>query len=291
MSVSVIIPTFNRVDFLGRAMDSVFEQSLLPDEMLVIDDGSDDDTRSLVAGKTEVAPLPVRYLYQDNRGASAARNLGIKEAQGDILCFLDSDDWWDRKKIEIQKTALQADPEMMVSHTWEIWFRNGKQVNQKKKHTPGSGFIFSRCLEMCVVGMSTVMVRRELFDCYGLFDENLVCCEDYDLWLRVSVDQPFLLINNPLTLKEGGRDDQLSCIYRLGMDRFRIQSLCNLIEKQKISFKQRQMAVKELIKKCEIYGRGSIKHGRREEGEFYLDIPARFAGNDCNYVGNDVVNS
>lgn len=286
MSVSVIIPTFNRVDFLGRAMASVFAQSLLPDELLVVDDGSDDGTKSLVAGITQAAPLPVRYIYQNNRGASAARNLGVKEAGGDFLCFLDSDDRWDRKKIAIQKKTLQSEPEVLISHTGERWFRNGKQVNQKKKHAPGSGFIFSKCLKMCVVGMSTVMVRRELFDRYGSFNENLPCCEDYDLWLRVSIDQPFLLINKPLTIKEGGRDDQLSRIHRLGMDRFRIESICNLLKNKNniLSPWQRQGAVTELTGKCEIYGRGCIKHGRLEEGHFYLDIPSRFSGNDCTEV-------
>ncbi len=276
MSISVIIPSFNRSDLLARAMGSVLAQTRLPDELLIIDDGSDDDTRNIVLEITRKAPLPVRYLYQDNRGAAAARNLGIKQAGGDILCFLDSDDWWDKKKIEIQEKSLQLEPEILISHTGERWFRNGKQVNQKKKHTPGSGFIFSRCLEMCVVGMSTVMVRRELFDRYGLFDEDLVCCEDYDLWLRVSIEQSFLLINTALTLKEGGREDQLSSIHRLGMDKFRIQSLCNLLNKQNLTFVQQQQALAELTRKCEIYGLGCIKHGRRQEGEFYLDIPARF---------------
>ena len=78
--------------------------------------------------------------------------------------------------------------------------------------------------------MSTVMVKRELFEHYGLFDESLPCCEDYDLWLRVAHERPFLLVDHALTLKEGGRADQLSRIYRLGMDRYRIQSLCNLLE-------------------------------------------------------------
>jgi hypothetical protein len=168
---------------------------------------------------------------------------------------------------------------MLISHTGELWFRNGKQVNQKKKHTPGSGFIFSKCLKMCVVGMSTVMVRRELFDRYGMFDENLICCEDYDLYLRVSIDQPFLLIDTPLTLKEGGRDDQLSRIHRLGMDKFRIESISKLLKNKKnsLSDEQWQDACAELTRKCGIYGRGCIKHGRQEEGEFYLDIPASFS--------------
>ncbi len=289
MSVSVIIPTFNRSAFLDRAMESVIKQSLIPDELIIVDDGSDDDTRSLVAQKTETASLPVRYLYQKNRGASAARNLGVKEAQGEILCFLDSDDWWDRKKIETQKAALQAEPKTLISHTRELWFRNGKQVNQKKKHSPGNGFIFSKCLEMCVVGMSTVMVRKELFESYGLFDERLVCCEDYDLWLRVSVDQPFLLVDTPLTLKEGGRDDQLSRIYRLGMDKFRIKAICNLLrDKNKIlSDEQRQAAFAELTRKCEIYGKGCLKHGRREEGELYLSIPESISA--CRPHGNEAI--
>ncbi|MCI5146133.1 MAG: glycosyltransferase family 2 protein, partial [Candidatus Electrothrix sp. AR3] len=147
-----------------------------------------------------------------------------------------------------------------------------KRINQKKKHTPPQGWIFERALGMCVVGMSTVMARRELFLQYGLFDESMFCCEDYDLWLRVSPTEQFLLIDEPLTIKDGGRADQLSAIHRLGMDTWRIRSIGNLLNNGSLSTKQQQQALAELHKKCAIYGNGCIKHGKQEEGERYLAL-------------------
>ncbi|MCW5210745.1 glycosyltransferase family 2 protein, partial [Desulfobulbus sp. N3] len=158
----------------------------------------------------------------------------------------------------------------------ELWYRQGMQVNQKKKHAPPHGEIFNRALQMCVVGMSTVMVRRELFTRYGLFAEDMLCCEDYDLWLRVSRKEKFLLVDEALTLKNGGRADQLSVIHRLGMDTWRIRSLCRLLERAQLSSEQHAQALAELERKCIIYGKGCIKHGRSEEGQRYLVLPEQF---------------
>ncbi len=274
--ISVIIPTYNRAYLLGRAIDSVLAQERLPDELIIVDDGSTDATRELVDKKNGQPDVAIKYVYQNNLGAAAARNTGINKSCGDLLCFLDSDDWWDKKKIRLQAALLENNRPILISHTHEMWFRRGRRVNQKKKHEPGNGFIFSRCLKMCVVGMSTVMVRRELFGKYGLFDESLVCCEDYDLWLRVARKEKFMLLPRPLTLKEGGRDDQLSQIHRLGMDKFRIKSLCSLLDNYSLTPKQTRETVAELSRKCRIYGNGCIKHGRRDEGAFYLDIAQEY---------------
>ncbi|HHD63747.1 MAG TPA: glycosyltransferase family 2 protein [Desulfobulbaceae bacterium] len=274
--ISVIIPTYNRASYIVRAMDSVTRQTRPPDELIIVDDGSTDATSQHVAEATRRASFPVRILRQENKGPAAARNLGIKHARGDILCFLDSDDWWAKKKIALQLDQMIANPEILISHTKEIWFRGGVRVNQKKKHYPAGGYIFSACLKMCVVGMSTVMARRELFERYGFFDPELPCCEDYDLWLRVARERPFLLVNNPLTLKEGGRVDQLSRIHRMGMDRYRIQSLQNLLAGGLLSAEQYEKTLAELQRKCAIYGRGCVKHGREDEGEYYLSLPGRF---------------
>ena len=274
--ISVILPTFNRAGYLKRAIDSVIDQQRPPDELIIIDDGSTDNSTHVVHEACRRAEFPVHLLHQENRGTAAARNAGILKARGELLCFLDSDDWWDPRKIALQAAEHEKNPDIHISHTREIWFRNGVRVNQKKKHAPPNGFIFSACLRMCVVGMSTVMVRRKLFDRFGLFDTEFPCCEDYDLWLRVARKVPFLLVDHALTLKEGGRPDQLSQIYRQGMDQFRIRSLCNLLKSDLLSPGQKQEAVAELERKCRIYGNGCIKHGRQEEGEQYLALPARY---------------
>jgi glycosyltransferase involved in cell wall biosynthesis len=274
--ISVIIPTWNRASLLERALGSVLAQRLPCTELIVVDDGSTDNTAGLVARLATEASVPIRLLRQENRGAAAARNLGIRAAQGSLLAFLDSDDWWLPKKLALQAAALAANPEFLISHTREIWFRHGQRVNQKKKHDPPHGHIFTTCLGMCVVGMSTVMARRELFERYGLFDERLPCCEDYDLWLRIGCREPFLLVPEPLTGKDGGRPDQLSLVHRMGMDIYRIQSLCNLLDSGVLNADQRRATVAELARKCAVYGQGCCKHGRPEEGARYLNLAAHY---------------
>lgn len=275
MSITVIIPTYNREAFLKKAVMSVVEQTLCCDELIIVDDGSTDKTKMLVERLSQNISFPVYYVLQENSGAAAARNTGIKKASSDHLCFLDSDDRFDPEKLYLQYNAM-LESNALISHTREIWYRQGKLLNQKKKHRPREGYIFKNCLRMCVVGMSTVMIKKVLFDRYGLFDENLPCCEDYDFWLRVSTNELFQLVHQPLTIKEGGREDQLSVIYRMGMDKYRIQSIFQLLEQKKLSSEQRDLAISELQRKCRIFGNGCLKHGREEEGRKYLELPSRF---------------
>ena len=274
--ISVIIPTYNRLLHLERAIGSVLAQRRACGELIVVDDGSTDETPALVERLATDSNVAVRLLRQENRGAAAARNLGIRSARGNLLAFLDSDDWWLPNKMALQAAAMAARPDVLISHTREIWFRRGQRVNQKKKHDPPHGDIFAASLGMCVVGMSTVMARRELFDRYGLFDEELPCCEDYDLWLRVGCREPFVLVPEALTGKEGGRPDQLSAVHRLGMDIFRIRSLHKLLAAGVLDPGQRCAAAAELTRKCRIYGHGCIKHGRPEEGNRYLALAAQY---------------
>jgi len=270
--VSVIIPTYNRKEFLARAIDSVLSQTCRDFELLIVDDGSTDGTDEFVASYGNA----VRYLYQDNLGAAAARNTGIKAARHDLLAFLDSDDSFAPEKLAVQGAAMAAHPEYLVSHTDEVWYRRGRLLNQRNKHAREGGDIFRRCLELCAVGMSTVMARRKLFDELGLFDERLVCCEDYDLWLRASIRFPFLLVPEPFTIKDGGREDQLSQIHRVGMDRYRIASIIKIIDSGELDLQQEKLARLELVRKCTIYGRGCLKHNREEEGGRYLEIARQY---------------
>ena len=172
---------------------------------------------------------------------------------------------------------MQKEPDYLVSHTQEVWYRNGRLLNQKARHRKESGYIFDRCLDLCAVGMSTVMIRRQLIEQVGLFDEQLPCCEDYDYWLRVSVKLPFLLIDKPLTTKDGGRTDQVSCIHRTGIDKYRIRAIEKILASGMLNADQYSMAWDELVNKCRIYGNGCIKHGRSTEGEYYLSLPGRYS--------------
>ncbi len=274
LRISVIIPTYNRLSFLDKAIASVFCQRRDGFELIIVDDGSTDNTAEFISAYQK----DIKYIYQANQGPAAARNTGIRVAGGELIAFLDSDDWFAPQKLQVQAAAMEAEPQYLISHTDEIWYRRGKLLNQKKKHFKPGGLIFEKCLRMCVVGMSTVMVRRALFDQIGLFDERLPCCEDYDFWLRASLVSSFLKIDQPLTFKEGGRSDEVSMQFRTGMDKFRIRALVGLLEKNTLTDDQRQLASGELSRKCRIYGNGCIRHGRPEEGEEYLALGERYFG-------------
>lgn len=268
--VSVIIPTYNRKHFLPRAVNSVLSQTWRCGELIIVDDGSTDGTSDYIDTLKRQNIMPVRSLIQKNSGPAAARNTGILHAQYEYITFLDSDDHWNKRKIEKQLGLLLKNPGYLISHTREKWLRRGEHLNQKKKHIPRHGDIYSHCLELCAVGMSTVMMRRELFNRVGLFDESFRCCEDYDFWLHVSCQYHFLLVDEPLTVKEGGRDDQVSQQYRVGMDKLRILALEKLITSNHLSTDQLEEAYRELMKKCTIYGNGCIRHGKEIEGKTFL---------------------
>lgn len=270
--ISVVIPTYNRGELLSRAIQSVFKQQYPCDEIIVVDDGSTDKTHELVAAHSKVKYPVVKYVYQPNKGPAAARNLGIKQSKYSFIAFLDSDDHWHKEKLKKQIAGMEKNPDILISHTREKWLRRGKHLNQKKKHQPSNGDIFEHCLQLCAVGMSTVMVRRELFELVGTFDETFRCCEDYDIWIRTSSKHPFLLIDAPLTIKEGGREDQVSYQYRIGMDKFRIRSIMSLLENGLLTEDQRNSCLRELQKKCRVYGTGCIKHNKVAEGEKFLEI-------------------
>jgi glycosyltransferase involved in cell wall biosynthesis len=270
--ISVIIPTYNRSKRLRKALESVARQRLLPTEVIIVDDGSTDETAHLIDGFSKILAPNLLYYFQPNRGPAAARNRGVEMASGNYLAFLDSDDEWHRDKLAIQYEALHANPHYLISHTQERWLKNGIHLNQKKYHHPRHGDIFGQALKLCCVGMSTVMTRKKLFDRYGLFDESLRCCEDYDLWLRVASYEMFLLVEKRLTVKHGGRLDQVSHAFRMGMDRFRIQALAKLVMDTSIPKERRDAAHHELMNRCTIYGMGCVKHGKAAEASFYFEL-------------------
>jgi glycosyltransferase involved in cell wall biosynthesis len=269
--VSVVIPTYNRAKTLKEAIDSVLSQRYDDFELIVVDDGSTDETREIIASY-----LPrLKYLYQEHSGVSAARNRGIAHARGDCFAFLDSDDLWLPDKLWLQMKFMEDHPEALICYTEEIWIRRGVRVNPMKKHRKYSGMIFEHCLPLCIVSPSSVLIARSLIDEVGGFDEEFEVCEDYDLWLRISARYPVYLIETPLIVKRGGHADQLSKKMS-GQDRFRIRSLVKLLEGDCLSSHQRELAWKELSSKCEIYGGGCIKRGKREEGGKILALAEKY---------------
>ena len=254
--ISVIIPTYNRAHLLPRSLDSILSQSCYPNEIIVVDDGSNDDTSALM---TSVYP-EIAFIQQLNIGVSCARNVGIKSASGDWIAFLDSDDEWFPEKLEVQMNALYKNPELKICHTNEIWIRNGTRVNPKKKHKKFGGWIFQKCLPLCCISPSSVIIHKSIFNEIGLFDDSLLVCEDYDLWLRITARNPVLYIEKPLLRKYGGHNDQLSRKY-WGMDRFRIKSLEKIIYSKELSESDENAAKKMLTKKIHIFIQGAKKRG------------------------------
>jgi len=268
MNISAVIPTFNRGHCLLRAINSILAQTTPVDEIIVVDDGSNDKTYDLLL-KSELldmrGQLPnIRYLYQENKGVSAARNLGIKEAENEYIALLDSDDAWIETKIERQVLKLEAKKlSCRITHTEEIWLKDGQRINPKKKHNKSGGFIFEKCLPLCCISPSSVLLHRTLFDDYGFFDEKLPACEDYDMWLRLCAFEEVLFVDEALTIKYGGHADQLSRAF-WGMDRFRVQALEKLINSGKLSKTQRSQALEMLVKKIEILLLGAKKREKKE---------------------------
>jgi glycosyltransferase involved in cell wall biosynthesis len=269
--VSVIIPTYNRSQKVARAIQSVLDQSFRDLEIIVVDDGSTDDTNQ----RLDRFGFSIKYIRQSvNRGVSAARNRGIKSSCAPWIAFLDSDDYWLKGKLDVQMDFVHGNPGTVACQTEEIWIRRGRRVNPKRRHRKPSGDIFEQSLKLCLVSPSSVIIRRTVFDEVGLFDETLRAAEDYDLWLRISCRHPVYLIDRGLVVKEGGHTDQLSQRFG-GMDRFRIRAIINLVNSGVLSSDQRGAALQELSVKCEIFGNGCIKRGRREDGYFYLSLPEK----------------
>jgi len=264
---SVIIPTFNRRALVAEAIAAALAQEEADFELIVVDDGSTDGTEAALAPIRD----QLRFLSQTNRGVSAARNTGARVARGEWLAFLDSDDIWLPDKLCAQMAFVREHPETRICQTGEIWIRNGVRVNPCNHHRKPDGDVFLPSLQRCLVSPSAVMIRRDLFEAAGGFDESLPACEDYDLWLRLAWQTPVPLIDRPLVIKRGGHADQLSRRY-WGMDRFRVRSLQRLLAEPALSATQREAVRAVLTEKCVILAQGAAKRGRHDEARQYREL-------------------
>jgi glycosyltransferase involved in cell wall biosynthesis len=266
-SVSVIIPTYNRAALVRRAAASALAQTYGACEVVVVDDGSTDATLEALG------PFLSRIKFlraPENRGVSAARNLGIAAARGEWLAFLDSDDLWLPDKLARQMAYLATHPNLLWCQTEEIWVRRGIRVNPPRSCRKEGGRIFLRSLERCLVSPSAVILHRRLIEDHGGFDETLPAAEDYDLWLRLSWRHPVGLLPEPLVIKRGGHPDQLS--RQPGLDRYRIQALRKLLAEADLPELYRAAARRALAAKCIIYGQGCEKRGGIAEACLYRHL-------------------
>ncbi|MFP4658229.1 MAG: glycosyltransferase family 2 protein [Desulfonatronovibrionaceae bacterium] len=261
MLVSVVIPVFNRAWCLARAIDSVLAQTIPGFELLIVDDGSTDSSPGIVHKYNDKR---IRYFYQQHKGVSAARNLGIRKSRGDLIALLDSDDCWFPDKLACQLEFMHAG-NWKISQTEERWIRCGRRVNPRMKHAKPAGWIFEPSLELCLVSPSCSMFTRTLIEDIGLFREDLSACEDYELWLRVALRYPVGLLPQELCVRTGGHSDQLSSRV-IGMDLYRIYGLMGILEKG-LASREKKLVLGALGRKTDVYVSGCLKRDKPEEAQ------------------------
>lgn len=263
--ISVIIPVYNRQDFIKEAVTSVLEQTYKNFELIVVDDHSTDET------KRALSDFNIKVIDSTGKGVSAARNTGIRNSKGRWLTFLDSDDLWYDNKLQVQFDYHNNNQGKLISYTEETWYRKGRLVNPCKHHKKYSGEIFKSLLPLCLISPSSVMIRRDCLLQRGVFNEEFIACEDYDLWLRLGSVFEIILIEQELIIKRNGHNGQLSSEV-WGQDRFRIQALKNIIREGILSPDYLMSAFNVLNKKCSIYANGCRKRGRLTEADELLTM-------------------
>jgi glycosyltransferase involved in cell wall biosynthesis len=194
--VSVIIPTYNYAQYLPDAIDSVLNQTYKDFEIIVVDDGSTDNTSDVILQYLSNPCL--RYIRKENGGQASAKNRGIIESKGEFIAFLDADDIWFSNKLELQLQLFGKNPHTGVVYSRRIYIDpSGKplRTNQPKLHR---GSILNKLYVTNFVCFSSSIVRRVCFQRLGLFDEKLRFSEDYDFWIRVASSYRFEFVDLPL---------------------------------------------------------------------------------------------
>ena len=198
--VSVVIPTYNRAYSVGKAVHSVIRQTYENLEIIIVDDGSTDNTREIIEN---IKDSRIVYIYQKNQRQSAARNNGVRVAKGDLIAFLDSDDIWLPEKLEKQVKAFQSDPHIGLVTCWS----KSVNVNDPDNYAINAcyarnreEFILDLLLEKVIISTSQAVIKRECFEKLGGFDPNFLLEEDYDMFLRVASEDDVFCINEVLAI-------------------------------------------------------------------------------------------
>lgn len=290
--VSVIIPTYNRYGLLREAVGSVLCQTLRDFELIIVDDGSTDQTSSIATDGldadaaavltsaamtglsiTETSsverPPTFQFIETTHIGMpGAVRNLGVAAARGRYVAFLDSDDLWMPRKLQKQTELMAGPPGSEISHTREAWLRSGKVISQATQRHRREGRIFADSLAKCIIGPSTVMMDRELYESTGGFEGDIEIGEDYEYWLRITPRHEVAYLDVPLTVKRAGYADQLTVKYG-HIEFFRISALRRLVDGGYFEGEDLKLARAELSRKCHIYATGSAKRGKDGEAREY----------------------
>ncbi len=276
--VSVVIPHYRRYEMLSEAIKSVVAQSYGCWEIIVVDDGSPEEEWSnwLSINKKELTGLgqdtKISYFGMNHCGlAGVVRNFGVEQAKGEYIAFLDSDDLWLPTKLESQINYLNSHPEFEWVHAREIWDRAGKVISQSKQRHAHEGDIFNDALVKCIIGPSTLILKKELFKRMGGFSKEFEIAEDYEFWLRILAYCPVGYVDEPLVVKRAGDWQQLSSKYDQ-ITPFHLKGLESFLawsESDTLLVQKREAAKKEYQHKIEIYIKGCLKRDKRKEARFW----------------------
>lgn len=253
--VDIVVPSYNRWEFLKRAIRSIQDQTFTTWTLWVVDDGSTDKTASRI-NQFFSSDSRIKFISSKvNRGVSWARNEGIKQGKEEWLAFLDSDDEWLPEKLENQIRFSKLNPQFSLIHCNEVWIKEGKELAQKKKHKKQGGRIFIPSVQLCCISPSAALLKRSLLNKVGLFREDFPVCEDYEMWLRITSQYSVGFVEEALVVKHGGHEDQLSRRYP-AMDYWRVKALKNYINDERLSIEERKTVKEVMLKKAKILLRG-----------------------------------
>lgn len=198
MKVSVVIPTYNRVNNLKRALESVLNQTYENLEIIVVSDGSTDGTDNFM-NSFRKRDSRIEYVsYFPNKGGNYARNRGIKAAQGEYIAFLDDDDEWEKEKIELQLNEIKKNPNVGLVYTGINIIYNQENINYYSLPKKSGNLSKDILISNHIGTTSSVMVKTDLVHNVGMFDENLRALQDYDLWIRICQKTEVSYVNKPL---------------------------------------------------------------------------------------------
>ncbi|MEW6608546.1 MAG: glycosyltransferase [bacterium] len=239
-TISIIIPTYNAENFLPQAINSVVEQTYQDIEIIVVDDGSTDNTKRII----EPFMDKIYYIYKDNGGPASARNVGIKSSKGEYIAFLDADDIWLPQKLELQINLFQQCQEIDWIHTNLVLIdESGNVIGIRKLTEILSGSIFKILFMENWVLTSSVMMKRECLKIIGNFDETLSVNQDYDLWLRLSHYYKCGYLEQPLV-------------------KYRIHHAQNTKKIERLFFYEKAVIEKTIQNFPEIAGKSKLRYGK-----------------------------
>ena len=236
------------------------------------------DARAVADFRERHAP-GLRLLFSEGAGAAGARNMGAKAATKPYLAFLDSDDLWHPDKLRRQWEYMRKRPHLAASQTGERWLKDGRDLKQPRRLRPRPGGFLRDAWRVCLISLSSTLIRRDTFFELGAFDESFPACEDFELWLRYLVRAPFGLIPEPLVTKRSGGWPQLSA--RHSLDGLRIRAILKTVRAHPLEIAERERARAACLEKLAILKQGSARRGDADRfAELERDMWAVFGQED-----------